>query len=170
MVARRTVLRAEVDEGSTGYATESGTGVGYIQLPYNSVCRITANVVSTQTTYNGSSGALGSTSLRQYFIICKNVEGRVYADITENTDVRTDDGDVTNRAVAVSVVSKGGALTSLDRDIRISCTGETFARVDFVLDCEVTYTDLSRAVKDQNQMLHQDGSTIILQNGTVLTR
>lgn len=165
-VSRRTVLFADVNEGATVAATENGEGVGVVQLPYNSVCRITANVTSTQTTFDGTNGALGATSFRQYFVIVKNVEGRVTTDITENTSVRTDEVDVTNRGVTVSVDT--ASSTSLERDISLNCTGETFARVNFTLDCEVTYTDLSPAVKDQNQILAEDGATLAAENGTIL--
>jgi hypothetical protein len=102
--------------------------------------------------------------------VAKNVEGTSSASISENTDVRSEDGDVTTRTLTVGVGAKSGDFSRLETDLHITCEGETYGRVEFTLDCEVTYTDLSRAVKDQNQMLHQDGSTIILQNGTVLTR
>lgn len=165
--ARRTILTAVVDEGSTAVADENGN---YIQVPHNTICRVTVNAVSVQTTYDGSSGSLGSTSFRQWVIVAKNVEGTSSASISENTDVRSEDGDVTTRTLTVGVGAKSGDFSRLETDLHITCEGETYGRVEFTLDCEVTYTDLSRAVKDQNQMLHQDGSTIILQNGTVLTR
>lgn len=165
-VSRRTVLFADVNEGNSVAASQDGEGNGAIQLPHNTVCRITANVTSTQTTYDGTNGDLGATSFRQYIVIAKNIDGRTTTDITENVDVRTDEVDVTNRAVAVSVVA--GPISGLDRNISLTCTGETFARVHFTLDCEVTYTDVSGPVKDQNPILAEDGATLAAENGTIL--
>lgn len=167
---RRTTLFAVVDEGTTSVASEDGEGNGYIQIPHNTLCRITVNALSVQTTYDGTNGSLGSTSYKQWVIVAKNVEGTSSATIVENGDVASEDGDVVTRTLTVSIQGKSGDYSRIETDLHVTCQGETYGRVEFTLDCELTYTDLSRSIKDQNQMLHQDGSTIVLQNGTVLTR
>ena len=164
--ARRTVLFAEVDEGATEIATDP-TGAT-IQVPNNTILRVTANVTSTQTTADGTNGGLGVTSLRQYFILAKNIEGTTSAAITENVDVRTDDVKVTNRAITASVAAKSGAFSALVQDLHLRCTGEAWGRVEFVLDCELTYTDLSRAVKNQTQILTEAGESLLTEAGTML--
>ena len=164
--SRRTVLFAEADESSTVIA--QGQEGEIIQVPNNTVLRVTANVTSTQTTFDGTNGGLGVTSVRQYFVLAKNIEGTVSAAITENVDVRTDDVKVTNRTVTASVAAKSGDYSSLVQDLHLRCTGETWGRVEFVLDCELTYTDLSRAIKEQTQTLTEAGETIVTEAGAAL--
>lgn len=161
---RSVSLVADVADGATEDATTQDGG--YIQVPHNTIVKVEVVSVATQTTYDGTNGSLGATSIRKYYILAKNVEGTVTTAITEDTDVRTDDAGVVTRTLAVS--TKANTITKATTDLQIQATGETFATVQFVMDARISYIDFTPAVINQDAFVHQEGSLIALQNGTIL--
>ncbi len=166
---RRTSFFATVEEGATAVASEDGTGVGLLQIPVNTVVSGTINVNTVQTTYDGTNGSLGSASYLQYSFKAQNIEGTITADITEHTSARIKDTDATGgRGVAISVSRKSSDLAQLHTDLTLTCTGETYARVNFALDLILNYVDIGAAVVDQDTLLHEDGLNIVTENNTKL--
>jgi Flp pilus assembly protein TadG len=166
---RRTSFFATVEEGATAVASEDGTGVGLLQIPVNTVVSGTINVNTVQTTYDGTNGSLGSASYLQYSFKAQNIEGTITADITEHTSARIKDTDATGgRGVAISVSRKSSDLAQLHTDLTLTCTGETYARVNFALDLILNYVDITNAVVDQDTLLHEDGLNIATENNTKL--
>ena len=156
--AQQRTYIAEVEEGSTAAATVDGAA--QLGLAVNTIVSGQVLVNSVQTTFNGTDGSIGSADAITYSFKAENIEGTTAATITEITAARITDGDATgNRAVAISVSGDSIVFT---------CTGETYGRVNFVLNVNATSQEVNRALIDQDTLLLESGESIVTENATRL--
>lgn len=152
----RSSLYALVNENRTNEATSDGESGGDIQIPLNTLVQGRILVNTVQTTYDGSSGAIGSADFIEYSFTASNVDGTTSVTLQEIADARITDSSATgNRSVAASISGTRLVLT---------CTGETYARCAFFMEVIATYQDLTFATTSADTMLTEAGDDLVFQN------
>ncbi len=149
-------LYGQANESRTVQASTDGEGTGAIQVLPNTLLQGRIMVNTVQTTFDGTNGARGSSEYIEYAVSARNVEGATSVTLTEIADARITDGDATgNRSVAASISGNELVLT---------CTGETYARVAFFIDTDLTYQQLDYMQINEDVMLTEAGDDLVFEN------
>lgn len=152
----RASMYALPNENRTAVASATGDGTTSIPVPENTQIqgRIMAN--TSQTTYDGTNGAVGSSDYIEYTFTASNLDGVTSVTLQEITDARITAANATgNRSVTASI--SGTELT-------LTCTGETYARCAFMLEVVAIYQDLTFATTATDHMLTEAGDDLAFQN------